>query len=99
MSSTRAAEHHRRAAEHHEQAARHHLEAAKRQESGDHMGAAHHAQVAHGHHLQAQDHAEEAALAHTDEHGESSDVPPRRTGPWSFPFSFQRRPATSPPPA
>src|ERR1700686_4055843 len=67
--SKKAAEHHRKASEHLTHAAHHHGEAAKHHDAGHHEKAAHHAHTARGHAIHARGHADEAAKAHSEEHG------------------------------
>jgi len=67
--SKKAAEHHRKASEHLTHAASHHGEAAKHHDAGHHEKAAHHAHTARGHAIHARRHAEDAVMAHTEEHG------------------------------
>jgi hypothetical protein len=69
LMSKKAAEHHRKASEHLTHAASHHGEAAKHHDAGDHQKAAHHAHTARGHAIHARKHAEDAVMAHTEEHG------------------------------
>jgi trehalose-6-phosphatase len=47
----------------------HHGEAAKHHDAGHHEKAAHHAHTARGHAIHARKHAEDAVMAHTEEHG------------------------------
>jgi hypothetical protein len=70
--SKKAAEHHKKASEHSAHASRHHGEAAKQHEAGNHEKAAHHAHTARGHERQSRAHADDAAMAHVEEHGKKS---------------------------
>jgi hypothetical protein len=67
--SKKAAEHHKKASEHLTHAAHHHGEAAKHHDAGHHEKAAHHAHTARGHVIHARKHAEDAVMAHAEEHG------------------------------
>jgi hypothetical protein len=71
-------EHHARAADHYDSAAAHHRAAERAYRAGDHQTAAYEAQLALGHAVQAHDHADLAAMAQLEHHGELEHMAGKR---------------------